>query len=589
MSTVSGDARRGLIGLCWRFLDGPLRRYAVLGPFTKLLEAVFELFTPYLVARMVDAGVNAGDFWRALSYGAALVVMAIAGFTVTLAGQKMASLASQGMGTRMRDELYRRIGSFSAAELDGFGAASLITRLGPDVNQVQLACALAIRQLIRWPLMAVGSVIAALLIDFELGCIFLVCTPLISFLFWLVMARCVPYFKKIQVQLDAISRIVRENLSGIRVVRSSGREEHEVGRFRDAGLHQAATSIASGRLSSILNPATLIIMDLAICVILTRGGLAVKVGRLTQGEIMAFVNYMSQALLSISFIANLIVVFTKASASAERIEEVLACEPSVTGGGLGIEDADATAPAVEFEGVSFTYRSGAPEVLDNVSFTLERGGSLGIIGGTGSGKSTLASLLLRLYDANAGTIRIFGRDIAEYGLEALHGLVSLVPQKASLVSGTIRDNLVWRDPDADDEALWAALETAQAADFVRELEGGLDATVEAQGRNFSGGQRQRLSIARALMGGPAILVMDDASSALDYATEAALRDSLSAALPHAARVVISQRVPTVMACDAILVLDEGRVVGLGSHEELMEGCPAYHQIAELQLDQGKVA
>ena len=621
-----------------------LRRYAgayrvnfIFGPLCKLIEVCFDLLTPVVIARMIDEGVGGRDVSAVLRSGAMLLGFALIGISFSLVCQKMASRASQGMGTVIRDGLYRRINEFSYAELDRFGTPSLITRITNDVNQVQLAMALAIRQLIRWPFLALGSVIAALLIDLRLGLIFLVCTPIVGGVFWLVMARCVPFFKSMQAKLDRIGLITREGLSGVRVIRAFVREDHERARFRAAAGDQAATAIAVGRLSSVLNPMTFLVMNLAICAILWQGGVEVNAGELTQGQVVAFVNYMTQTLLSIVYVANLVVVFTKASASAGRVLEVLDTEPTITSRtptrhpehttpvtappchperrreapeskdpspvltplrhpesrpeaplppchperrAEGPESKDLPLPAIAFDHASFAFTPGAAHAVEDVSLALPVGGTLGIIGGTGSGKSTLISLIPRLYDTTSGSVEVLGRNVRDWQLDELRREIGLVPQQASLLSGTVRSNLTWRDPEASDAALWHALDIAQASEFVRKLSDGLDAPVEAGGKNFSGGQRQRLTIARALVGDPRLLILDDASSALDLRTDAALRRAVRSL--GCTTVIVSQRVSAVRDADVICVMRRGSVVGLGTHGELLRGCEVYREICESQ-------
>ncbi|AEB06217.1 ABC transporter related protein [Coriobacterium glomerans PW2] len=578
-----------------RCFAGSYRRFMILGPATKLLEAIFDLLTPLVIARMIDEGVGEGDLGSIWGYGLALFAMATVGLAFTLVCQKMASRASQGIGTDIRHSLYRRVNEFSYAELDRFGTPSLITRITNDVNQVQLAIALGIRQLVRWPFLAIGSMVAALLIDVRLGLVFLVSTPLIGVIFWVVMARCVPYFKSMQRKLDRIGLITREGISGIRVIRAFVREDHERERFHDASFDQASTAIAVGRLSSFLNPVTFFIMYLAICAILWQGGIQVNVGSLTQGEVMAFVNYMMQTLLSIVYVANLVVVFTKAGASASRINEVLACEPSITdAGGEPVESSSSSSvAALRMRGATFAYPGSTVNSIDDVTLELFPGQTLGVIGGTGSGKSTLISLIPRLYDVRAGSVEVLGEDVRHWPLARLRRAIGLVPQSASLVSGTIASNLRWRDESASDDELWRALDIAQAGEFVRDLEDGLNSTVEAGGRNFSGGQRQRLTIARALVGSPRLLILDDAASALDFKTDAALRRAIltmsrqeqmtSSAIPPLACVIVSQRVSAVRDSDVICVLDHGRVSALGTHEELLRTSRLYREIGLSQL------
>lgn len=584
-----------MIELLRRF-GGKFRRYMVIGPACKLIEVIFDLLTPLVIAQMIDKGIGAHDVNAVIHYGMVLGAMAVIGISFTLVCQKMAALTSQGMGTDIRGALYEHINKLSYAELDRFGTPSLITRITNDVNQVQLAVALGVRMLIRWPFLAVGSMCAALVIDLKLGMIFLICTPAIGLVFWFVMARCIPYYKQLQAKLDRIALICREGLSGARVVRAFVREDHERERFAQAADDQANTAIAVGKLSSILNPVTFLVMNLGVCAILWVGGIQVNVGELTQGQVMAFVNYMTQTLTSIVYVANLVVVFTKASASASRINEVLNCEPSITDGGnqpvaLLKPGNVAPVPALSLSHASFSFGAGAANAVNDVTLELPLGKTLGIIGGTGSGKSTLVSLIPRLYDAGTGSVSVMGADVRTWPLDQLRHVVATVPQRASLVSGTIRSNLTWRDEAATDEELWAALDMAQASEFVRNKPQGLDAPVEAGGKNFSGGQRQRLTIARALVGSPQILIMDDSASALDFKTDAALRHAIRERSVRGAAegglplttVIVSQRVSTVRDADMICVLDHGSVAGLGAHDELYASCQLYREICQSQL------
>lgn len=584
-----------MIELLRRF-GGKFRRYMVIGPACKLIEVIFDLLTPLVIAQMIDKGIGAHDVNAVVRYGAVLAAMAVIGISFTLVCQKMAALTSQGMGTDIRGALYQHINKLSYAELDRFGTPSLITRITNDVNQVQLAVALGVRMLIRWPFLAVGSMCAALAIDLKLGMIFLICTPAIGLVFWFVMARCIPYYRQLQAKLDRIALICREGLSGARVVRAFVREDHERERFAQAADDQAHTAIAVGKLSSVLNPVTFLVMNLGVCAILWVGGIQVNVGELTQGQVMAFVNYMTQTLTSIVYVANLVVVFTKASASASRINEVLNCVPSITD-----EDNEPVAlpepgnvapvPALSLSHAGFSFGAGAANAVNDVTLELPLGKTLGIIGGTGSGKSTLVSLIPRLYDASAGSVSVMGADVRAWPLDQLRRVVATVPQRASLVSGTIRSNLTWRDEAATDEELWAALDMAQASEFVRKKPQGLDAPVEAGGKNFSGGQRQRLTIARALVGSPQVLIMDDSASALDFKTDAALRHAIRECSVRGAAegglpltiVIVSQRVSTVRDADMICVLDHGSVAGLGTNDELYTTCQLYREICQSQL------
>ena len=588
-----------MIELLRRF-GGKFRRYMVIGPACKLIEVIFDLLTPLVIAQMIDKGIGARDVNAGVHYGMVLAAMAVIGISFTLVCQKMAALTSQGMGTDIRGALYEHINKLSYAELDRFGTPSLITRITNDVNQVQLAVALGVRMLIRWPFLAVGSMCAALAIDLKLGMIFLICTPAIGLVFWFVMARCIPYYRQLQAKLDRIALICREGLSGARVVRAFVREGHERERFAQAADDQARVAIAVGKLSSILNPVTFLVMNLGVCAILWVGGIQVNVGELTQGQVMAFVNYMTQTLTSIVYVANLVVVFTKASASASRINEVLNCVPSIADEGnqpVALpEPSDLTGgavpvPALSFDHASFSFGAGAANAVSDVTLELPVGKTLGIIGGTGSGKSTLVSLIPRLYDAGVGSVYVMGSDVRAWQLDQLRHVVATVPQRASLVSGTIRSNLTWRDESATDEELWAALDMAQASEFVHNKPQGLDAPVEAGGKNFSGGQRQRLTIARALVGAPQVLIMDDSASALDFKTDAALRHAIRERSVRGAAegglplttVIVSQRVSTVRDADMICALDHGSVAGLGTHDELYATCQLYREICQSQL------
>lgn len=588
-----------MIELLRRF-GGKFRRYMVIGPACKLIEVIFDLLTPLVIAQMIDKGIGSHDVNAVIHYGMVLGAMAVIGISFTLVCQKMAALTSQGMGIDIRGALYQHINELSYVELDRFGTPSLITRITNDVNQVQLAVALGVRMLIRWPFLAVGSMCAALAIDLKLGIIFLICTPAIGLVFWFVMARCIPYYKQLQAKLDRIALVCREGLSGARVVRAFVREDHERERFARAADDQAHVAIAVGKLSSVLNPVTFLVMNLGVCAILWAGGIQVNVGELTQGQVMAFVNYMTQTLTSIVYVANLVVVFTKASASASRINEVLNCEPSITDEGnqpvalpepSDLAGGAVPVPALSFDHASFSFGAGAANVVNDVTLELPLGKTLGIIGGTGSGKSTLVSLIPRLYDASTGSVSVMGADVRTWPLDQLRHVVATVPQRASLVSGTIRSNLTWRDDAATDDELWAALDMAQASEFVRKKPQGLDAPVEAGGKNFSGGQRQRLTIARALVGSPQVLIMDDSASALDFKTDAALRHAIRERSVRGAAegglplttVIVSQRVSTVRDADMICVLNHGSVAGLGTHDELYAACQLYREICQSQL------
>lgn len=550
----------------------------ILGPLFKLTEAVFELIVPLITAMIIDNGVKKGDvpyIWR---MGGLMLLLGIVGLLCAIICQKMASIASQGVGTVLRNELFHHINSLSHAEVDRFGTPSLITRITSDVNQLQYAVAMLIRLVIRAPFLAIGAVVMALFIDLKLGLIFVVVTPLIALVLYLVMSRSVPYFRVMQKKLDRISLVSREGLSGARVVRAFSRQKHEEERFTQAAEDQTRTAIQVGKLSALLNPLTYAIMNFGIVAIIWFGGIQVDTGTLEQGQIIAFVNYMTQTLLALIVVANLVVTFTKASASAARVNEVLETEPSVREPEGKTAEAKEGESRIEFRNVSFSYTGREPYVLEDLNFSIAPGETVGIIGGTGSGKSTLIQLIPRFYDTIQGEILVDGVNVKEYGFRMLRGKIGMVPQEAVLFSGTIETNLRWGCREATEEQMVQALRTAQAWDFVKALPKGIQSPVSQNGRNFSGGQRQRLTIARALTGSPNILILDDSASALDFATDAALRRAIRRETKDMTVLIVSQRVSSIRSADRIFVLDEGRLCGIGTHEELLENCGEYREI-----------
>lgn len=571
-----------------RFLKD-YRKQVIIGPIFKWMEAVLELIVPLVMAKIIDVGVKNADKGYVFRMGGLLLLIAAVSLGCALVCQYSASIASQGVGTNLRREMFDRINRFSHAELDRFGTHSLITRLTNDVNQLQVAVAMLIRLVVRAPFLAIGAVVMAFTIDVKLSLIFLVVFPLIVGVLYFVMNRSIPFFRVMQKKLDKISLITRENLEGARVIRAFSKQDAELSRFTSASDDLANTSVRVGRLSALLNPLTYVIMNLGIVAILWFGGFRVDSGRLTQGEIIAFVNYMTQILQALIVVANLVVIFTKASASASRINEVLETEPSVSDAVSGEVAPLADEAALEFDRVAFAYAGAEEPSLSGITVKLRPGETLGVIGGTGSGKSTFVSLIPRFYDATSGEVKVFGRDVKEYPLAELRRLVRTVPQKAAVVSGTIRENLRWAKPDATDEELWAALKTAQAESFVEALPQKLETRVEQGGKNFSGGQKQRLTIARALVGKPSILILDDSASALDFATDAALRKALRTETKGMTVIMVSQRASTIRYADQILVLDDGGVAGLGTHEELFENCPVYREICLSQLSAEEAA
>lgn len=571
-----------------RFLKD-YRKQVIIGPIFKWMEAVLELIVPLVMAKIIDVGVKNADKGYVFRMGGLLLLIAAVSLGCALVCQYSASIASQGVGTNLRREMFDRINRFSHAELDRFGTHSLITRLTNDVNQLQVAVAMLIRLVVRAPFLAIGAVVMAFTIDVKLSLIFLVVFPLIVGVLYFVMNRSIPFFRVMQKKLDKISLITRENLEGARVIRAFSKQDAELSRFTSASDDLANTSVRVGRLSALLNPLTYVIMNLGIVAILWFGGFRVDSGRLTQGEMIAFVNYMTQILQALIVVANLVVIFTKASASASRINEVLETEPSVSDAVSGEVAPLADEAALEFDRVAFAYAGAEEPSLSGITVKLRPGETLGVIGGTGSGKSTFVSLIPRFYDATSGEVKVFGRDVKEYPLAELRRLVGTVPQKAAVVSGTIRENLRWAKPDATDEELWAALKTAQAESFVEALPQKLETRVEQGGKNFSGGQKQRLTIARALVGKPPILILDDSASALDFATDAALRKALRTETKGMTVIMVSQRASTIRYADQILVLDDGGMAGLGTHEELFENCPVYREICLSQLSAEEAA
>ncbi len=564
-----------------------LKDYVVLliiGPLCKLTEAVLELMIPLVTADIVDNGVLKEDASYVLSHGALMVLMGALGLGFALVCQKSASIASQGFGTKLRNAMFRHINTLSHAELDHLGTPSLITRMTSDINQLQLAVAMLIRLVIRAPFLVIGALVMACTIDLKMSLIFFAASPLIALVLYAVMHRSVPYFKDMQKKLDTVSLLSRENLSGNRVIRAFNKQETDAKIFEQANNDLAETSVRVGRISALLSPVTYIISQAAIIAIVWFGAVSVNVGQLQTGEVIALVNYMTQILLAMIVVSNLVVIFTKAFASAARVNEVFDTRASVQEGSEEPTEYDADAPAVEFRHVFFGYGEGG-DALRDISFTVPRGRTIGIIGGTGSGKSTLVNLIPRFYDARKGEVLVNGMNVRNYTFRALRREMGIVPQKAVLQSGTIRSNLLWGDPDAADEVLTEALTAAQAYDFVAALPDGLDSEVQAGGNNFSGGQKQRLTIARALVRKPKLLILDDSASALDMATDAALRSALRQ-MQDMTVFIISQRVAAVRNADEILVLENAALMGKGSHEQLLKDCELYREIC---ISQGVLA
>lgn len=555
------------------------KKELVFGPLFKLAEAIFELLVPLVMARIIDVGIAQKDLPYILRQGGVIVGFALVGIACSLTCQYFAARCSQGMGTELRRAVYHQINLFSAQQVSQFSSSSLITRLTNDVNQVQQAVAMLIRLAIRSPFLVLGSLTMAMVIDRTMALIFLAAIVVIALVLSVLMTCSSHFFKAVQRQLDRISQITQENLEGQRVIRAFSRQRLETQRFDKAAQASYQASMRVGWISGLFNPATQIVINLGIVALLYCGSFQVDSGALSQGNLVALVNYMTQMFLALVVLANLFVIFTKAAASAGRIEAVLKTEPAITGGITELsKDKDAV---LEMDKVSFGYSEGE-SAIEQISFTIQPHQTVGLIGGTGCGKSTIVQLLPRLIDPTAGEIWLGGVPLREFSLADLRRQIRIVPQKAVLFSGTIRENLRWGNQDADDAALWQALTLAQARDFVEAMPQGLDTLLVQGGKNCSGGQRQRLCIARAFVGRPSLLVLDDSTSALDYQTDARLRQSLKKIEGSPAVLIVSQRIASIRHADFILVMDQGRLVGQGTHEELLDSCAVYQEIVRSQ-------
>ena len=571
-----------------RYLDG-YRRESLLAPLFKMLEATFDLFVPLVMADIVNVGIAAHDFRYILVRCGLLLLLAAIGLVCSLTAQYFAAKASVGFATGLRHALFEHIQKLSFPALDQLGASTLITRMTSDLNQVQSGLNLFLRLFLRSPFVVLGAMLMAFTVNARAALIFVVAIPLLSVVVFGVMAVTRPLYKTVQARLDRVLGLTRENLTGVRVVRAFDKQDSEVERFENANALLTSLQLHVGHLAALMNPLTYVIVNLAIVALLYVGGIQIQVGGMASGDVIALVNYMNQILVELVKLANLVVQVSKALACASRVQSVLDTEPGMEfpAGPLSPAPADRADEAVRFQQVSLTYPGAGAPSLSDITFTARRGQTIGVIGGTGSGKTSLVSLIPRFYDATEGSVEVFGRPVQEYPRAGLRGAVSVVMQKAQLFGGTIRSNLLWGDQNASDADLWAALETAQAADFVRAKPLGLDEPVEQGGRNLSGGQKQRLTIARALVSRPEILILDDSASALDYATDAALRKAL-AALPGEMTVfIVSQRAASLQHADQILVLDDGHLVGRGTHAELLESCPVYQEIYSSQFKKGE--
>lgn len=571
-----------------RYIRG-YEKQALLAPLFKMLEACFELFVPLVVASIIDTGIKNADFVFIWQRCGLLVLLAVIGLTCSLTAQYFSAKAALGFGTALRKDLFRHIDTLSYSELDGIGTPTLVTRMTSDINQVQNGVNLTLRLLLRSPFIVLGALIMAFSISPRLTLLFVLATVLISLIIWLIMRATVPIYHQAQNGLDRVTLLTRENYVGARVVRAFARQADELAAFVETNDHLKAIQWKAGRISAMMNPLTYLVVNLTVIALLLLGGREVNTGNLTQGEVIALINYLSQILLNLLRVADLVISVTRALASGMRVNEILNTKTSMPDPATAELSAQAGGPAVDFDQVSFTYRGAGGPSLTDIGFAAQPGETIGVIGGTGSGKTTLIDLVARFYDASEGTVQLFGHNVKEYSFAQLRRLIGIVPQQAMLFTGTIRDNMRWAAPNATDEEIWAALEIAQAADFVRGKPGQLDEPVETAGRNFSGGQRQRLTIARALVPKPKILILDDSASALDFATDAALRKALKEQTQGMTVFIVSQRAASVQRADHILVLDDGALVGDAPHAQLLATCPVYKEICLSQLSKEEVA
>lgn len=565
----------------------PYKRHLVAGPGFKLAEAVLELILPLLIAYMIDAGIERGDSGIIWNYGLLCLVLALTGLGCATICQYSASLASQGYGTDLRNALFTKISGLSQKDLENIGTSSLITRLNSDVNVLQQAVAMLIRLVVRAPFLSIGGFVMAITINFELSLILLITLPLFILIIYLIMSGTIPLYRQIQKVLDDLTRKILESLAGVRVIRAFAQKEAQAGKFRQVNTSLSALLVRTGKIAGLLNPATTLVLNGAVIAVLWFGAAKIETGSLTRGQMIALTNYIGQILLALVVVANLVILYSRAYASARRVEEVLLIKPPTAG--RQSEPAESGPQDwLVFNDVSFCYPDNSEPLFENISFALPAKSVTGIIGPTGSGKSTLAWLLLQAWEYQKGSIRLAGKEIADYPPSELRQIVSIVPQKSVLLSGTIAENLRLGNPRATDDELWQALETAQAADFVSRMDDGLQSVLTRGGTSLSGGQRQRLAIARSLLRKPQLLILDDSTSALDYQTDAALRQALRENPLYAemSSLIISQRVNSVRHADTILVLDDGRLTGAGNHEQLLRENRLYQEIWQSQSENG---
>ena len=553
----------------------------VLAPLFKMLEALFELFVPLVMAAVIDVGIGGHDRGYVIRMCLVLIALGVIGLACSITAQYFAAKAATGFSTVLRRELFAHIQSLSYTEMDNLGTSTLITRMTSDINQVQSGVNLVLRLFLRSPFIVFGAMVMAFTVDVKAAMIFVVAIPMLSVVVFGIMIWTMPLYRRVQGALDKVLGLTRENLTGVRVIRAFCLEEQEQTHFREKNERLTDMQKFVGKISGLMNPLTYIIVNGAVVVLLHTGAIRVDQGIITTGAVVALVNYMNQILVELVKLANLIINITKSVACGNRIQSVLEIPSSMKNG----SDTNlARADEVVFDHVGLTYAQAGTESLTDIDFSAKAGQTIGIIGGTGSGKSSLVNLIPRFYDATAGAVKINGKNVKDFDLETLREMVGIVPQKAVLFKGTIEDNLRWGKKDATEEELWEALETAQAAEFVRERADGLQAKIDQGGKNLSGGQRQRLTIARALVGHPGILILDDSASALDFATDAALRKALREMKGNPIVFIVSQRTSSIRHADQIIVLDDGMVAGIGTHQELLENCPVYQEIHYLQFD-----
>lgn len=565
----------------WIYLKD-YKKESVLAPLFKLLEASFELLIPMVVAAIVDHGIGRNDLGYVYRMGGIMILLGIVGLVAAVTAQYFSAKAAVGFAAGLRSALFGHIQSLSYTEIDSVGTSTLITRLTSDVNQIQSGVNMTLRLLLRSPFIVFGAMIMAFTVDVKCALIFLGVIPLLSLVVFGIMLITMPMYKRVQKYLDKVLALTRENLTGIRVIRAFHKEKEEVAEFKKKNEELTGMQLAVGKISGLMNPVTYVIINLGLVLLIYTGALQVDIGKLSQGQVVALINYISQILVELIKLANLIVTLTKAVSCANRISNVFEIESSMPDAGNAVIKEDAEVPILRFDHVGFCYANAGGESISNMNFSVYQGETVGIIGGTGSGKTTLINLIPRFYDATSGTVFYHGRPISEYRIEELRKRIGVVPQKSVLFRGTIRSNLLWGNETASEEDMKDALAASQAKEFVEKLDHYLDSRVAQGGKNFSGGQRQRLTIARALVRKPEILILDDSTSALDYATDAKLRQELKKRKDTMTTFIVSQRTSGIQFADKIIVLEDGRIAGLGTHEELLESCSVYQEIYDSQ-------